>query len=141
MGFIARQRKAYGDTDPHNLHDYQRITQTSQNSRICVQTCCRSQIFNSHEVEGRRFCIIIHSQPYIYAELSGAQQCLVCPHVSAQTWSSGVRQTPHLCRRNRSKYDMTAKNNTAAKVCSFAAGTANGLYSIFLFAPKFQHLT
>lgn len=103
--------------------------------------CCRSQIFNSHEVEVRQFCIIIHSQPYIYAELPGAQQCLVCPHVSAQTWSSGVRQTPHLCRRNRSKYDMTAKNNTAAKVCSFAAGTANGLYSIFLFAPKFQHLT
>lgn len=33
------------------------------------------------------------------------------------------------------------KNNTAAKVRSFAAGTANELYSIFLFAPKFQHLT
>lgn len=95
MGFIARQRKAGGDTDPRNLYDYQRITQTSQNSRICVQTCSRSQIFNSHEVEGRRFRIIIHSQPYIYAELPGAQQCPVCTHVSAQTWSGSVRQTPH----------------------------------------------
>lgn len=73
MDFIARQRKTGGDIDPHNLHDYQRIAQTSQNSRICIQTCCRSQIFNSHEVEVRRFRIIMHSQSYIYAELSGAQ--------------------------------------------------------------------